>query len=170
MWAWIFRRVRTTPLLCSVALLATLAGRSTPLAAQTCAAGTTNSCMNVSYATVKGTPDASDFANGVSVIGRFTLSVIKCGRQPCTITAAASNQPTGGLRVRVGGTQPVSLADCTIDLNGVSSAQSGQAPVLAVVNGAATVTVWVCRALNWNPAITPVGVTSPEMRFRLRQS
>lgn len=170
MWAWIFQRARPMRLLPGVALLASLAGRSAPAAAQTCAAGTTNSCLNITYVAVKGTPDASDYANGVSVIGRFTLSVLKCGRQPCTITAAANNQPNGGLRLRVGGAQPVSLADCSIDLNGVTTAQSAQAPVLAVVTGAATVTVWVCRALNWNPAVTPIGTSSPEMRFRLRQS
>jgi hypothetical protein len=167
---WLAGVVRTRLLPMGGALALCVAGWSSRAAAQTCGAGSNNSCMSITFAPVKSTPDASDFAIGLSVIGRFTVSVIKCGRPPCTVTAAAGNQPTGGLRVHVGGTPPLSLADCTIDLSGVTTAQSGQAPVLAVVTGAATVTVWVCRALSWNPLTTAIGVSSPEMRFRLRQS
>lgn len=138
-------------------------------AAQTCRTGTTNSCMSVSFSSAKPTPDGSDFAAGVSVLGSFAVAVIKCGRPPCELTMAAANQPSNGLRVRVGASAPTSIADCPIDLTGVNSAQSSRAPVIAVTSGPAAYTVWVCRPLSWNPATTPLGASSPEIRFRLRQ-
>jgi hypothetical protein len=126
--------------------------------------------MTITFTTGTVTPSGADFANGVAVLGRFSVNVIRCGRAPCQITMAAQNQPTGGLRVRIGGSQPASVADCPINLDGVNSANSSQAPVIAETSTAASFVVWVCRPLSWNPATTPLGTSAPEVRFRLRQS
>jgi hypothetical protein len=64
---------------------------------------------------------------------------------------------------------PTTIADCPIDVSGVSSPNSSQAPVLVETTVATTFVVWVCRPLSWDPATTPLGTTSTEMRFLLRQ-
>jgi hypothetical protein len=146
-----------------------LVGRPSVARAQACVSGITNSCLTVTYSPISATASASDFANGVAVLGSFTVSVLKCGRTPCLVTLGAQGQPTGGLRLRIGGTTPASIADCPVDLSGVSSPNASQAPVLMQTNSATTFVVWVCRPLSWNPATTPIGTTSTEMRFLLRQ-
>ena len=146
-----------------------LAGRPSVSHAQACVAGISNSCLAVTYSPVSAIPSASDFANGVAVLGSFTISVLKCGRTPCRVTLGAQGQPPGGLRLRIGGAAPTSIADCPLDVSGVSSPNASQAPVLMQTNSATTFVVWVCRPLSWNPATTPIGTTSTEMRFLLRQ-
>lgn len=165
---WLARARRSLVLACTV--MVAVHAIPTSAAAQTCVAGTRNSCLSVFYTAVRPTPVASDYDAGVAVIGTFEVRVLKCGRPPCTILMAAANQPSGGLRVRAGGTEPTSLSQCPIDLTGVTSVQSSQARTIAIVNATATFNVWLCRPLSWNPAVTPVGSASPEVRFRIRQN
>lgn len=146
-----------------------LTGRPTTVQGQACVSGVANSCLNVTYTPGAVAPTGADFANGVAVLGSFTVSVLKCSRIPCRVTLGAQGQPTGGLRLRIGGTTPTSINDCPVDISGVSSPNASQAPVLMQTNGATTFVVWVCRPLSWNPATTPIGTTSTEMRFLLRQ-
>lgn len=148
--------------------LVVLIGRPSTAHAQ-CVVPVSNSCMNISYSPLSSTPTGADFANGVAVMGSFTISVLKCGRSPCRVTVGAQGQPTGGLRLRVGGSAPVSIAECPIDVSGVSSPNSSNAPQLFQTTSAITVTVWVCRALSWDPSITPLGTTTTTVRFLLRQ-
>ncbi|WP_396207162.1 hypothetical protein [Gemmatimonas sp.] len=138
-------------------------------AAQTCASGNSNSCMSVTFTPVRPTPEPADFQAGFAVLGSLNVTVLKCGRRPCEVTLAAATQPPTGLRIKVGGTQPTRLADCAIDITGISAAPSSQAPTIAFVNAAAAITVWVCQPLSWDPLRTPVGTYTPEFRFRLRQ-
>lgn len=151
-------------------LLGVASGAAEGLAAQSCAATGTNSCMSVSFTPQRLTPDGNDFANGVAVLGSMMITVIKCGRPPCEVTMAAANQPPSGLRVRVGGAAPMAINECPIDLTGINVPQAARAPVIGVTSGPVTYTVWVCQPLSWNPATTPLGVASPEFRFRIRQS
>jgi len=136
--------------------------------AQTCAAGSLNSCMSVTFSPVRPIPEPADFQAGFAVLGSLGVTVIKCGRPPCEVTMAAANQPPTGLRIKLGGSQPLSIGECNVNITGISSAPSAGAPTVALVNAAATVTVWVCQPLSWNPAQTPVGTYTPEFRFRLR--
>ncbi len=137
--------------------------------AQTCAAGSFNSCMSVTFSPVRPTPEPADFQAGFAVLGSLNVTVLKCGRPPCEVSLAAATQPPTGLRIKVGGPQPLSLGECPIDITGISAAPSSPAPSVAVVNAATTVTVWVCQPLTWDPLQTPVGTYTPEFRFRLRQ-
>lgn len=139
-------------------------------AAQSCATGTRNSCLTVRFTPVRLTPEPADFALGVGVLGTMDVTVLKCGRPPCELTVAAANQPPSGLRLKVGGSAPASLAECAVDIRGITSVNSSPAPTIALVNGPATIVVWVCQPLSWDPLLTPVGSWSPEFRFRLRQS
>lgn len=150
--------------------LTVLAGLPTNVHAQACSPTETHSCLTISFSPNATTPTAADFANGVAVLGSFNVSVLKCGRPPCRVTAGAQGQPPGGLRLRVGGTAPVSINECPVDMSGVSSPNASQAPVIALTNAATTLVVWVCRPLSWDPATTPIGTTSTEVRFLLRQS
>lgn len=165
-------RARSFPLqrvwLAVACALVVLMGRPSTAHAQ-CVSWLSNSCMSISYSPLNSTPTAADYANGVAVVGSFSVSVLKCGRTPCRVTVGAQGQPTGGLRLRVGGTAPVSITDCPIDVSGVSSPNSSNAPELLQTTSAVTVTVWVCRPLTWNPSTTPLGTTSTSVRFLLRQ-
>ncbi|GAB1341458.1 hypothetical protein [Gemmatimonas sp.] len=153
-----------------VGAMALLTGLPSLAHAQVCLPVVTHSCLNITFSPNATTPTAADFANGVAVLGSFNVSVLKCGRPPCRITVGAQGQPSGGLRLRVGGPAPVSINECPIDVSGVSSPNASQAPVLAVMNAATTLVVWVCRPLSWDPGTTPIGTTSTEVRFLLRQS
>lgn len=150
--------------------MALLTGMPSTAHAQLCWSVVSHSCMNIAFSPNATTPTAADFANGVAVLGSFTLSVLKCGRPPCRITVGAQGQPSGGLRLRVGGTAPMSINDCPVNVSGVSSPNSSQAPVLAQTSGATSFVVWVCRPLSWDPGVTPIGTTSTEVRFLLRQN
>lgn len=147
-----------------------LAGLPRAAFGQACLPTAAHSCLNVSFSPNATTPTAEDFANGVAVLGSFNVAVLRCGRPPCRVTVGAQGQPPGGLRLRVGGSAPVSLADCPINVSGVSSPNASQAPVLAQVSVASTIVVWVCRPLSWDPGTTPIGTTSTEVRFLLRQN
>lgn len=136
---------------------------------QSCAAGSLNSCLSVTFTPVRPTPTPSDFEAGVGVIGALNITVLKCGRAPCEVTAGAVNQPPSGLRLKIGGAAPVSIAECGVDITGVNSAPSAPAPTIALVSGPVSLTVWICQPLTWDPVLTPVGSWSPEFRFRLRQ-
>ena len=138
--------------------------------AQSCAAGNNNSCMTVTFTPLRPTPSGEDFAAGVGVLGSFTVTVIKCGGPPCQLLVAAANQPSGGLRLRVGGAAPRTLSECPINLNGVTQPFLFFSPTIAQTNGPAVYTVWLCRPLSWDPAVTPLGTSSPEVRFRLFQN
>jgi len=138
--------------------------------AQSCAPGPNNSCMTITFTPLRPTPSGEDFAVGVGVLGSFTITVLKCGGAPCTVLVAAANQPPGGLRLRVGGAQPRSLAECPVALTGVTQPFTFLSRVIATTSGPATYTVWLCRPLSWDPAVTPLGSTSPEVRFRLLQN
>lgn len=165
------RRQSVVPrrMLSLIAVIGALTMRPSTAQAQ-CVWWLPNSCLNVSFTPGTTTPGAEDFANGVAVLGRFSVSVLKCGRTPCRVTIGAQGQPPGGLRVRVGGTAPASMSDCPIDLNGIVSPSSANAPVIAQVTAGTTVVVWVCRPVSWNPATTPLGTTSTDVRFLLRQN
>lgn len=158
-----FAVTATAALLCGV-------GSAQRVQAQTCATGSFNSCMSVTYTPVRPTPEPADFQAGFAVLGALNVSVLKCGRAPCEVTLAAANQPPTGLRIKSGGTQPVALSECTVDITGISAAPSSPAPTVALVNSAANVTVWVCQPLTWDPVLTPVGTYTPEFRLRLRQN
>lgn len=153
-----------------VGAMAMLTGLPSTAHAQVCLSLVTHSCLNITFSPNATTPTADDFANGVAVLGSFNLSVLKCGRPPCRITVGAQGQPSGGIRLRVGGTAPLSINDCPVNLSGVSSPNSSQAPVLAQTSGATSFVVWVCRPLSWDPGVTPIGTTSTEVRFLLRQN
>jgi hypothetical protein len=140
------------------------------LSAQTCAAGTRNSCLSVTFTPVRPTPEPADFQAGFSVMGALNVTILKCGRPPCEVSVAAASQPPTGLRLKVGGTMPAALGECTVDITGISAAPSSPAPAIATVSGAAAVTVWVCQPLTWDPLLLPTGTYTPEFRFRLRQS
>ena len=157
------------PLRLIVILAATILA-STEAMSQTCAAGSNNSCMTVTFSPLRPTPSGEDFAAGIGVLGSFTITVLKCGGPPCVLLAAAANQPAGGLRLRVGGAPPRTLSECPIDLSGVTQPFLFFSPTLATTNGPATYTVWLCRPLSWDPAVTPLGSSSPEVRFRLFQN
>lgn len=160
--AWLFATIVLT--------VALVLGLPRHAGAQSCAGGGRNSCLSVSFTPVRPAPEPADFAAGVGVLGSLSITVLKCGRPPCELTVGASNQPPTGLRLKVGGGAPVSLAECGVDITGVNNPNAGRAPTLALVSGPATLAVWICQPLSWNPAQTPSGSWTPELRFRLRQS
>lgn len=161
-------RALATVFMTTVMTVAALALSPHRAPAQTCAAGTLNSCLTVSYTPVRPTPNPADFGAGFGVPGSVTVTVIKCGRPPCEVTAGAVNQPPSGLRLKIGGAAPSSLAECSTDITGVNSSSAAPAPTIALVNGPTTMVVWICQPLSWDPLVTPAGTWTPEFRFRLR--
>lgn len=133
-------------------------------AAQCVNPGNNRSCVAAAWNAGASAPTGQDFKNKFFVVGSYSLNAI-CGRASCKLELWAATQPTGGLRIAVGGAQPTTSAQCSTSI-AANTTSTTASTINSSFNSTLAVTVWVCVPLDWT---TVPNSSSPSFVFRITQ-
>lgn len=133
-------------------------------AAQCANPGNNQSCVAAAWSVNAIPQSGQDFKNKFYVVGSYSLNAI-CGRSNCKVELWATSQPTGGLKIAVGPTQPSTASQCATSI-AASTSSASATTVNSSFNGNLAVVIWVCVPLDWT---TTPSSSTPSFFFKISQ-